>query len=112
MADKYFEEFDEATKITYLYAFSMEATKFFKKHPEVFLKFKENIKKLINGDRNIDIKIYQGKIKIPSETFEKVRTLRMRIRDFRVVFMLKAENEELKIYIFVVKADSRGDVYK
>ena len=58
MPEKYFEEIDEETKIIYYYSFSSEVIKFFKKQPEVFIKFKENIKKMVNGDRNIDIKIY------------------------------------------------------
>ena len=48
------EEIDEETKIIYYYSFSNEAVKFFKKQPEIFIKFKENIKKMVNGDRNID----------------------------------------------------------
>lgn len=63
MPEKYFEEIDEETKIIYDYSFSNEAVKFFKKQPEIFFRFKENIKKMVNGDRNIDIKIYQEKIK-------------------------------------------------
>lgn len=45
MPEKYFEEIDEETKIIYYYSFSSEVIKFFKKQPEVFIKFKENIKK-------------------------------------------------------------------
>ena len=112
MPEKYFEEIDEETKIIYYYSFSSEVVKFFKKQPEVFIKFKENIKKMVNGDRNIDIKIYQGKIKKQSEIFRRLRTLRMRIGNFRVIFMIKEEYENLKIYTFIIKADSRGDVYK
>lgn len=44
---------------------------------------------MINGDRNIDIKIYQGKLKEKPEIFEKLKTLRMRIGNFRVIFMIK-----------------------
>ena len=54
MPEKYFEEIDEETKIIYDYSFSNEAVKFFKKQPEIFIRFKENIKKRVNGDRNID----------------------------------------------------------
>ena len=50
MPEKYFEEIDEETKIIYYYGFSNEVIKFFKKQPEIFIKFKENIK---NGTRNI-----------------------------------------------------------
>ena len=112
MPKKYFEEIDKETKIVYYYGFSNEVVKFFKKQPEVFIKFKENIKKMVNGDRNIDIKIYQGKIKKQSEIFRKLRTLRMRIGNFRVIFMIEEEYDNLKIYTFIIKADSRGDIYK
>ena len=112
MPKKYFEEIDEETKIIYYYSFSSEVVKFFKKQPEVFIKFKENIKKMVNGDRNIDIKIYQGKIKKQSEIFRRLRTLRMRIGNFRVIFMIEEEYDNLKIYTFIIKADSRGDIYK
>ena len=36
----------------------------------------------------------------------------MRIGDFRVIFMIKEEYDNLKIYTFIIKADSRGDIYK
>ena len=104
MPEKYFEEIDEETKIIYYYSFSSEVVKFFKKQPEVFIKFKENIKKMVN--------IYQGKIKKQSEIFRRLRTLRMRIGNFRVIFMIKEEYDNLKIYTFIIKADSRGDIYK
>ena len=42
MPEKYFEEIDEETKIIYYYSFSNEAVKFFKKQPEIFIRFKEN----------------------------------------------------------------------
>lgn len=45
MPEKYFEEIDKETKITYYYAFSNEVIKFFKRQPKIFIKFKENIKK-------------------------------------------------------------------
>ena len=112
MPKKYFEEIDKETKIVYYYGFSNEVVKFFKKQPEVFIKFKENIKKMVNGDRNIDIKIYQEKIKKQLEIFRKLRTLRMRIGNFRVIFLIKEKSDNLKIYTFIIKADSRGDIYK
>ena len=60
----------------------------------------------------VQIKIYQEKIKKQLEIFRKLRTLRMRIGDFRVIFMIKEEYDNLKIYTFIIKVDSRGDVYK
>mgnify|MGYP000900108782 CR=1 FL=1 len=51
MPEKYFEEIDEETKIIYYYSFSSEVVKFFKKQPEVFIKFKENIKKIFKNDK-------------------------------------------------------------
>ena len=54
MPEKYFEEIDEETKIIYYYSFSNEAVKFFKKQPEIFIRFKENIKK-IHDLHNISI---------------------------------------------------------
>ena len=108
MPEKYFEEIDEETKIIYYYSFSSEVVKFFKKQPEVFIKFKENIKKMVNGDKNIDIKVYQGKLKEKPEVFKKLKAFRMRIGSFRV----KMENDNLKIYTFIIKDDSRGDIYK
>ena len=112
MPEKYFEEIDEETKIIYYYSFSSEVVKFFKKQPEVCIKFKENIKKMVNGDKNIDIKVYQGKLKEKPEVFKKLKAFRMRIGSFRVIFLIKMENDNLKIYTFIIKADSRGDIYK
>ena len=112
MPEKYFEEIDEETKIIYYYGFSNEVIKFFKKQPEIFIKFKKNIKKMVNGDKNIDIKIYQGKLKEKPEVFKKLKAFRMRIGSFRVIFLIKMENDNLKIYTFIIKADSRGDIYK
>ena len=46
------------------------------------------------------------------EIFRKLRTLRMRISDFRVIFLIKEKSDNLKIYTFIIKADNRGDIYK
>jgi len=67
---------------------------------------------MVNGDKNIDIKIYQGKLKEKPEVFKKLKAFRMRIGSFRVIFLIKMENDNLKIYTFIIKADSRGDIYK
>lgn len=67
---------------------------------------------MVNRNRNIDIKIYQGKIKEKPEVFKKLKAFRMRIGSFRVIFLIKMENDNLKIYIFIIKVDSREDVYK
>ena len=36
----------------------------------------------------------------------------MRISDFRVIFLIKEKSDNLKLYTFIIKADSRGDIYK
>ena len=48
------------------------------------------------------LKIYQEKIKKQSEIFRKLRTLRMRIGNFRVIFLIKEKSDNLKIYTCLI----------
>ncbi|MCB8564521.1 type II toxin-antitoxin system RelE family toxin [Fusobacterium ulcerans] len=81
------------------YRYTKQVFKFFIKHQEVENKFKENIKAVLRGDNNIDIKMLKGMKDI----------MRMRIQDYRVIY--KVENGDIVI-IDVVMAGNRGEIYK
>lgn len=81
------------------YRYTKQVFKFFIKHQEVENKFKENIKAVLRGDNNIDIKMLKGMKDI----------MRMRIQDYRVIY--KIENGDIVI-IDVVMAGNRGEIYK
>ncbi|WP_335998309.1 type II toxin-antitoxin system RelE family toxin [Fusobacterium polymorphum] len=83
--------------------YSRVADKFFKEHPEIKEKFKENLKNFyVNSEKNVDIKIIKG---------IKPTQYRMRIGKYRIIFYVN--KEKILLYsIFVEKADSRGEIYK
>lgn len=75
------------------------ADKFFKKHKTIYEKFITNIRNYYHLKyENVDIKAMK--------TYKN--TYRMRINDYRVIYILK--NEEI-IIINVLAVDSRGQVY-
>ncbi len=77
---------------------SNTARKFFKKHNEIFIKFKENIIKEIKMEYKPDIKKLKGYPDL----------LRMRLGNYRVVY--KVENDKI-IIISILMAGHRKDVY-
>lgn len=81
------------------YRYTKQVLKFFIKHQEVENKFKENIKTLLEGNTNINIKMLKGMKDI----------MRMRIQAYRVIY--KVENGEIVI-IDVLMAGNRGEIYK
>lgn len=82
--------------------FSNVANKFFSKHPDIRDKFLENLVRFyLKKQKNIDIEKIQG-VSIPQ--------YRMRIGKYRVIFTKKGKILHT-YYIFVDKADSRGDIY-
>lgn len=81
-----------------IYKYSRQAEKFFQKHKDAESKFKENILKFILGEK-VDIVLLKGNKDL----------FRIRIGKYRVVFMVI--NEQIAI-INVLRAESRGDVYK
>lgn len=82
-----------------IFNFERNADKFFSKHPDIRVKFINNIKKYFKGDRNIDIVSLQGHKDL----------LRMRIGKYRVIY--KIVDGEI-IIVSVIDANLRGDVYK
>jgi len=82
------------------YRYTKQVFKFFIKHKEVENKFKENIKELLRGNNNIDIKMLKGMKDI----------MRMRIQDYRIIY--KVENGDIIVIIDVVMAGNRGEIYK
>lgn len=80
------------------YRYTKQVFKFFVKHKEVESKFKENIKAVLKGDSNIDIKMLKSMKDI----------MRMRIQNYRVIY--KVENGDIVI-IDVVMAGNRGEIY-
>ena len=66
-------------------------------------KFFQNLENFyLEGQENIDIKKIKG---------TKLPQYRMRIGSYRVIFTVNKEIINV-YYIFVEKADSRGDIYK
>ena len=81
------------------YKYTKQVLKFFIKHQDIENKFKENIKELLRGNNNIDIKMLKGMKDI----------MRMRIQDYRIIY--KVENGDIVI-IDVIMAGNRGEIYK
>lgn len=83
--------------------YSKNAYNFFEEHLLVKENFIEKLKALyIFGDKNVDIKILKG---------ITPRQYRMRIGDYRIIF--NVTKKIVRVYsIFVLKADSRGNIYK
>lgn len=80
---------------------SRQSEKFFNKHKDLYIKFENNLKSIFNDDVNsIDVKVMKG----ISNCF------RMRLGNYRVIYTLD-ENGKLVI-VKVIKAGSRGDIYK
>lgn len=83
--------------------YSKVADKFFEKHNDVEEKFLQNLENFyLEKQENIDIKKIKG---------TKLPQYRMRIGNYRVIFTVNKEIINV-YYIFVEKADSRGDIYK
>lgn len=83
-----------------IFDYSKQSKKFFSKHNDIKNKFKDNIINIVNGTKsNVDIK------KLAGNDFY----FRMRINKYRVIYMVI--NQEI-VVIKIIKADSRGDVYK
>ncbi len=83
-------------------SYTKEAKKFFIKHEDVKEKFKTNLKKYYQEKQtNIDIKKLQTKIEL----------YRMRIGKYRVIYTFDEKNNEI-LFIGVIGANTRGDIYK
>jgi hypothetical protein len=83
--------------------YSKDANNFFEAHLEVKENFIEKLKAFYNGDKNVDIKILKG---------ITPRQYRIRIGNYRIIFNI-TKKKTIRLYsIFVIKADSRGNVYK
>ncbi len=83
-------------------SYTKEAKKFFIKHEDVKEKFKVNLKKYYQEKQtNIDIKKLQTKMEL----------YRMRIGKYRVIYTFDEKNNEI-LFIGVLGANSRGDIYK
>ncbi|MDO4589019.1 MAG: hypothetical protein Q4B33_04085 [Fusobacterium sp.] len=76
------------------------AEKFLAKHKGLREKFQENIKLAYNGYKNIDISIVEG---------QKIKTYRMRITSYRIIF--RVEDDNTLTIIDVIDAGNRGDIY-
>ena len=83
--------------------YSKVVDKFFEKHNDVEEKFLQNLENFyLEKQENIDIKKIKG---------TKLPQYRMRIGNYRLIFTVNKEIINV-YYIFVEKADSRGDIYK
>ncbi len=77
------------------------AEKFFKKHKDLYAKFENNLKSIFNDETSsVDVKVMKG--------FNNY--FRMRLGTYRIIYTLD-ENGKL-IIVKVIKAGSRGDIYK
>lgn len=100
------ENFKLQEKLKIEIEYSVQADKFFIKHPEIKKMFIENLKSFYvseeENSKKVDIKILKG---------ISPRQYRMRIGDCRVIFNIT--KKKMKVYsIFVKKVGFRGDIYK
>ena len=94
---------DNVDEIELIIRYSRLVEKFFQKHLDIENQFFKNLEAFyVEKERNVDIKRLKGTI-IPQ--------YRMRIGNYRVIFTVNKEIINV-YYIFVEKADSRGDIYK
>lgn len=83
-----------------IFRYKKVAEKFLSKHKGLREKFQENIKLIYAGYKNIDINIVEG---------QKIKTYRMRIRNYRIIF--RVEEDNTLTIIDVIDAGNRGDIY-
>lgn len=83
-----------------LFKYKKIAEKFLNKHKGLREKFQENIILAYNGNRNIDISTVEG---------QKIKTYRMRISSYRIIFRLEEDNT--LTVVDVIDAGNRGDIY-
>lgn len=83
-----------------IFKYKKIAEKFLNKHKGLKDKFQENIKLAYAGYKNIDISIVEG---------QKIKTYRMRITSYRIIF--RVEEDNTLTVIDVIDAGNRGDIY-
>ncbi|MFR4520743.1 MAG: type II toxin-antitoxin system RelE family toxin [Fusobacterium sp.] len=84
-----------------IFKYKKIAEKFLNKHKGLKEKFQENITLAYNGYKNIDIGIVEG---------QEIKTYRMRITSYRIIF--RVEEDNTLTIIDVIDAGNRGDIYK
>lgn len=83
-----------------LFKYKKIAEKFLSKHKGLKEKFQENIILAYKGYKNIDISVVEG---------QKIKTYRMRISSYRIIFRL--EEDGTLTVVDVIDAGNRGDIY-